>query len=159
MARYKVGDRVLVKNPIPDGVPFGVNSEMREYEGKIVTIRYVNERRGFTTEYRIAELGYVWSEQMFECAERELDPNIISNHLLYGSVVTLGNGKEYLYTEKSLRSPNGHIIGINNYVVNGDVKAHHSTNENYEIKEVYSPSDNNYMFDKGVLVWKDGVAV
>ena len=159
MARYKVGDRVLVKNPIPSDVPFGVNYEMKKYEGETVTIKYVGEKAGYTTLYRIEECGYSWSEPMFEHAERELDPNIISNHLLYGSVVTLANGKEYLYTEKSLRSPNGHIIGINNYIINGDIKAHHVTNENYEIKEVYAPSDSNYMFDKGVLVWKDGVAV
>lgn len=62
--KYKVGDKVRVRKDLENGIKYGVTGvteEMTKLKGRIVTIKEVNE---YT--YRIKEMTYVWTDEMFE---------------------------------------------------------------------------------------------
>lgn len=80
MAKYKVGDRVrVISNPVPGrlyrmnegGHSNTINSDMRKFAGKIVTIEDVMPSR---LGYHVVECGYNWTDAMFEGLEDETEP-------------------------------------------------------------------------------------
>lgn len=71
--KYKVGDKVRVRENLKDGHSYGhrfLNLYMKTFVGKVVTISDVNERVNL---FRIKDDGgqNTWSEEMFEPLESE----------------------------------------------------------------------------------------
>lgn len=65
MSKYKVGDKVKVREDLVVGEIYGRQitvGNMVELKGKKVTIKSVHNGE----EYRIKELGYTWTNEMFE---------------------------------------------------------------------------------------------
>lgn len=65
--KYKVGDKVRVRNDLKFGYEYGMHSftsDMSRFCGKIVTIKSVHKG-----DYRIVECEYWWTDEMFEPVE------------------------------------------------------------------------------------------
>lgn len=62
--KYKIGDRVKVREDLVVDEFYGGScfiSDMDKFKGKIVTIKLKHNK-----EYRIEEMGYFWTDEMFE---------------------------------------------------------------------------------------------
>lgn len=148
----KVGDRVRVLRHIPDYAPYGVNEDMRKFQGMDVTI----ERVLSTNVYELEEdeNKWSWANEMFE-GFAEPDGSI-GSCLRSGNICVLKDGKEMLCTGTSLRSPKGFSLSLDHY--RGEDHRYtniHDENDKFEIMEVYAQAENsNYLFEKGELIWK-----
>ncbi len=60
--RYKVGDKVRVRNDLDEqGCKYGLNDNMLSLRGKVVTIQ-----EALIDEYNIKEDGHTWQEKNFD---------------------------------------------------------------------------------------------
>ena len=65
--KYKVGDKVKVRNDLKVGNIYGIHAfmcDMNGFRGKIVTIKSTHKR-----DYRIEEGAYWWTDEMLEPVE------------------------------------------------------------------------------------------
>lgn len=104
MAKYKVGDKVLVrKDLIVDNLYGRVDfiDDTEYLKGKICTISNIS--KGYPTIYELQEdnkysIKYSWTEEMLEPVETE---NIVKklNDLKFGDIITLRNEERYVYAD------------------------------------------------------------
>lgn len=76
MMKYKVGDKVKIREDLKSGKNYGkvyCNDSMPDMAGKIVTIQGIYDTR--EKIYNIEEMGYRWSEKMFEGKAEDPVPN------------------------------------------------------------------------------------
>lgn len=105
MAKYKVGDKVLVrKDLIVDNLYGGVDfiDDMEYLKGKICTISNVIDQ-DIVDIYELVEdnkysTKYSWTEEMLEPVETE---NVVKNlnDLRFGDIITLRNEERYVYAD------------------------------------------------------------
>ena len=75
MSKYKVGDKVKIREDLIVGKRYGSEifvDDMAEFKGKEVTIKSVYN---YSEEYRIEELGFTWTDKMIEGLAKEVKPN------------------------------------------------------------------------------------
>lgn len=77
MAKYKVGDTVVIKN-LDDVVHWNLNSSMRKLKGRTFQI---TELPDDSVWYRLSN-GYVWLETWFEQPEQTSEINVSESDLM-----------------------------------------------------------------------------
>ena len=77
MAKYKVGDTVVIKN-LDDVVHWNLNSSMRKLKGRTFQITELPED---SVWYRLSN-GYVWLETWFEPPEQTSEINVSEDDLM-----------------------------------------------------------------------------
>ena len=98
MSKYKVGDKVKVREDLVVGEKYGKHiaiDDMVEFKGKEVTIKTVIDNN---FGYGIEETNYTWTNEMFEGLVDEIKPSfkigdtveIILIHFLDGGWIQLG---------------------------------------------------------------------
>jgi len=102
---FKVGDKVRISKCKPGEVyPFGFNSEMQKYSGKVVIIESV-ESRMKDHVYKLKECGYSWSENQLELvSEAEAETCHSEEHiecLEVGEHVMVGGKECVVYSDES----------------------------------------------------------
>ena len=144
----QVGDLVMIKADLKedDLYPCGVAEQMAEMRGQIFEVTAIVETKD---EYQVVELndeyGFSWSTPMFEGLAGGFYYLRKDFHIF-----ELRDGKVMMKYKNSIMTPNGYAIGIDKY--DG---SKHTSDSKFDVVKVYAPSETNYRFDKGELLWSE----
>lgn len=145
----QVGDLVMIKSnlSVDDPYPCGVADEMAAMKGAVCTVKSVKHG---SDDYQIVELvedEYVfsWSTPMFEGLAGGFYYLRKDFHIF-----ELRDGKVMMKYKNSIMTQNGYAIGVDKYDGNK-----HVSDSKFDVVKVYAPSETNYRFDKGALLWTE----
>lgn len=145
----QVGDLVMIKADLSldDNYPCGVTGEMAAMKGQVCKVSMIT---GTESEYQTVHLeedvyGFTWSTPMFEGLAGGFYYLRKDFHIF-----ELRDGKVMMKYKNSIMTPNGYAIGIDKYDGNK-----HTSDSKFDVVKVYAPSETNYRFDKGELLWSE----
>ena len=142
MSKYKVGDKVKIREDLVGGETYGgltTVSDMAELKGKEVTIKRTS--CSGNDEYRIKELGYTWTNEMFTQSipnkgtikYRITDDGITYTTLGHNSGKSIKSGKDEADNKIGILISTARALGFNEDKISGIVDALFD-NDSYDSK-------------------------